>query len=86
MILYHEPVVGVRLKEKEERMRYTGFDETSMISATKEIIIDRIAEVSCPNCHKTATNISVENNRLRFETCCDELRSIIMDKIRDGNW
>lgn len=65
-------------------MRYTGFDKTSMNNAMKEIIIDRIAEVSCPKCHKTATSISIENNQLRFQTCCDELRDIIMDKIREG--
>ena len=74
------------VEKEEERMRYTRFDQASMINATKEIIINRMAEIACPKCHKTATNISVENNQLRFETCCDELRDIIMDKIKNGNW
>ena len=66
-------------------MRITGFDKTNMDNAMKDSVIEKIKAVSCPKCHKNATNISIENNKLRFETCCGELRKIILDKIEKSS-
>ena len=66
-------------------MRTTGFDKTTMDNTVGKMMIDAIKKVSCPKCHKKPTNISMENGKLRFETCCDELRQTIMDKIKNGS-
>jgi ssDNA-binding Zn-finger/Zn-ribbon topoisomerase 1 len=66
-------------------MRITGLDKASMDRAIQESLIEKISAVSCPKCHKIATNISMENGKLRFEACCKELRRIIMDKIQQGS-
>jgi len=66
-------------------MRTTGFDKASMDRVIQESLIEKIEAVSCPKCHKIATNISMENGKLRFEACCKELRTIIMNKIKQGS-
>lgn len=65
-------------------MRTTGFDKANMDKVIQESLIEKIEAVSCPKCHKIATNISVENGKLRFEVCCKELRKIIMNRIKQG--
>jgi hypothetical protein len=70
---------------REGGMHTTGFDKTNMDNTVGKMIMDAIKEVPCPKCHQHAKNISVENGKLRFEACCDELRQAIMDKIgNDG--
>jgi hypothetical protein len=62
-------------------MRTTGFDKTTMNNAVIELIIDKIKNIDCPKCHKNATNISIKNGKIRFKTCCDELRKTIIETI-----
>lgn len=66
-------------------MRITGFDKASMDREIQESLIKKIEAVSCPKCHKSPTNISFENGKLRFAACCKELRTIILDKIKQGS-
>lgn len=62
-------------------MRITGFDKTTMENAVTELIIDKIKSIVCPKCHKVATRISIKNGKIRFKTCCDELRKTIIETI-----
>lgn len=66
-------------------MRTTGFNKATMDNAVGKMMIDAIKKVSCPKCHKNPTNVSVTNGKLRFETCCEELRQAIMAKIKNGS-
>lgn len=66
-------------------MRITGFNKTNIDNAMKESVIEKIKAVYCPKCNKNATSIPIENKKLRFKPCCDELHKIIMDKIKQGS-
>jgi len=66
-------------------MRTAGFDKETIDSAVNKRIIEAIQKVSCPKCNKSATNISIENGKLCFEACCEELRQTIMNKFANGS-
>jgi hypothetical protein len=66
-------------------MRTTGFDKATIDKAINKSLIEKVKAVSCPKCHKSATNVKVANGKLHFETCCEELQKTIMDKIKNGS-
>ena len=74
-------------------MSYFKFNQNAINKLTKDVtnkaikigankVIEEIKKIYCPNHKKSATNISIQNNKVHFDTCCEILEKIINEKFK----
>ena len=69
------------------------FDQNAINKLTKDLTkkainlgknktIEEIKKIYCPIHKKTATNVSIQNDKVYFDICCEILEKMISEKFR----